>query len=468
MIKQISITNYKNIEKMDLALVKGVYLISGENNLGKSHLIEALILVLTGDRSADILTKGKQSGQVEATIEVNGKEYSIRLAYSEANPRGTLAIKGEGVNTDNKSFLQSICQYTDFDAGEFVQWSETAAGRRKQIESLKALLPIEVQTRILELDAEIAMTREQRRAANVSLKDTRTLVSAALTACTGIDVPAVLKHGPFERKQVSEELQTCYDKRRDLREVSARLEKNRGLVNTFDHDTRASLAIGEQTAKELHDELDEIRRMLAAKEAQITAHEIKTTEYKDARKKEKVTINGAIKTDLAFVETKGPGITSRISELEHLAAKGEAIDADHTAAATYDNLVKRKDREVKAQLDVTSAFDKLVVERGNLIKSANLPVADLTFDDDQMYLNGLPYNKDVVSTSDMIQVACSLQIAANKKTGVFKVMNGESLGREKMAAILKFGKANGLQGFVEEVRRDQDELTIKLIENFKV
>lgn len=73
----------------------------------------------------------------------DGENYEVELKFTKANPRGTLSIKSQttGMRSDNVSMLQKIFGYQDFDAVEFSRWSETAEGRRKQIEVVKALLP---------------------------------------------------------------------------------------------------------------------------------------------------------------------------------------------------------------------------------------------------------------------------------------------------------------------------------------
>ena len=62
---------------------------------------------------------------------------------------------------------------------EFSRWSETAEGRRKQVQYVRALLPENVQKRIAEIDAEVMTVKEKRKDANAEVKTYTTICAAA-------------------------------------------------------------------------------------------------------------------------------------------------------------------------------------------------------------------------------------------------------------------------------------------------
>jgi hypothetical protein len=76
-------------------------------------------------------------------------------------------------------------------------------------------------------------------------------------------------------------------------------------------------------------------------------------------------------------------------------------------------------------------------------------------------LNGIPFKTGEVSTSQEMEVAFRVIAALNKKTKVGFLGRGESLGKEKMKYIVDFAKRHKLQLFIEEVIREQDQLTIE-------
>lgn len=109
----------------------------------------------------------------------DGNEYTVSLNFTKANPRGVLSIKGKTVQSNNVSMLQQLFGYQNFDAVDFCSWSETAEGRRKQIEVVKSLLPKEVQKRIEEIDAEVKEAKEERTHLNRDIKNLSAQVKAA-------------------------------------------------------------------------------------------------------------------------------------------------------------------------------------------------------------------------------------------------------------------------------------------------
>ena len=66
-----------------------------------------------------------------------------------------------------------------------------------------------------------------------------------------------------------------------------------------------------------------------------------------------------------------------------------------------------------------------------------------------------------VSDSQIMEVAAKLIIASNPTVKVFRIARGESLGEKRLQAIIDIARANGFQGFIEEVKRGQDDLIIE-------
>ena len=105
----------------------GVYLITGENEVGKSTLLNAIASLLTGDRTANNLKHGEEKGFAKMKVSDEKQSYEVELKFTEKNPRGNLKITtSTGFSSDNKSMIQKLFGYSDFDANEFVGWSNTA------------------------------------------------------------------------------------------------------------------------------------------------------------------------------------------------------------------------------------------------------------------------------------------------------------------------------------------------------
>ena len=105
--------------------------------------------------------------------------------------------------------------------------------------------------------------------------------------------------------------------------------------------------------------------------------------------------------------------------------------------------------------------DTLQHERKELIEKSELPIAGLSFSDEGLTLNNVPFVDGVVSDSQKMEVATKLIIAANPTVKVFRIARGESLGAKRLKAILDVAKQNGFQGFIEDVKRGQEEMQVE-------
>lgn len=188
-IKRLELVNFQVISEFNADFEGNVYFITGDNELGKSTVLKAIGALLTGARDA-VLKNGENKGFARMVIGDDGEEYKVELRYTKSNPRGTLSItqKSSGMRSDNVSMLQKILGYTDFDAVEFSRWSETAEGRRKQIEVVKSLLPEKVRKRIAEIDSEVIDLKDKRLFSNRELKQYNSLCAEAENNLSSGDV----------------------------------------------------------------------------------------------------------------------------------------------------------------------------------------------------------------------------------------------------------------------------------------
>lgn len=462
-IKKIELQNFQVIKDFAASFDGGVYLITGDNELGKSTLLKAIGALLTGERDA-VLRNGEKKGFARMVVGDDGEEFEVGLSFTEANPRGTLTIKQKstGEKSENLSMLQRLLGYQDFDAVEFIRWSETAEGRRRQVAVIKSLLPAEVRERIEDYDARISITRETRLQ-------------------QGRDVTALEGFAKTIGEQIKPEDLELYSKPVELREIMARQEaavkaKERAkTIGALMAQRRQELA---GTEAEMADaEGYKTRRIEAAEQAVDDAEEALSI----ARKRLEVERRDAEETyqkDRERIMAKRADLTTRIQNAEEwLAAykerEQEYEDTDRIFAEAEAHNKKyhlvEQFREKKAQYDNAVAtlqkteaeLTGLLMERKRTVETAPLPVAGLSFNEDGLALAGVPFVPGKVSDSQAMEVATKLVIAANPKVKVFRIARGESLGEKRLADIVAFARANGYQGFIENVVRGQEEMKVE-------
>lgn len=444
-VKKLELVNFQVIKEFNADFDGNVYFITGDNELGKSTVLKAIGALLTGNRDA-VLKNGESKGFAKMIVGDDGEEYEVELKFTKANPRGTLSIKSKttGMKSDNVSMLQKIFGYTDFDAVEFSRWSETAEGRRKQIEVVKSLLPEEVRTRIVEIDTTVAGLKTERTGVNRDLKTYKSISDAAGQGLT------------------TQDLKT-YAKQKDITELMKEQAENAQLIEKA-KTVRSAL---EQRKKQL----EEIPERLA--EAKATYEKAIEEAKKAIERTEKL-----YKEAIAQIESEKADYEARKANAEKWLANYEennpekldtaeqlrkAEEHNKMAAKVADYLSKKKqadDKKAEAE-KMDSDIEELSAEREKLISSAKLPISGLSFSDDGLVLNDVPFVAGKVSDSQIMEVAAKLIIASNPTVKVFRIARGESLGQKRLQAILDLAKKEGFQGFIESVVRGQQDLIIE-------
>ena len=444
-VKKLELVNFQVIKEFNADFDGNVYFITGDNELGKSTVLKAIGALLTGNRDA-VLKNGESKGFAKMIVGDDGEEYEVELKFTKANPRGTLSIKSKttGMKSDNVSMLQKIFGYTDFDAVEFSRWSETAEGRRKQIEVVKSLLPEEVRTRIAEIDTTVARLKTERTGVNRDLKTYKSISDAAGQGLTTQDLKTYAK--PKDITELMKEQAENAQLIEKAKTVRSALEQRKKQLEEIPERLAAAKATYEKAIEEAKKAIERTEKLYKEAIAQI---ESEKADY-EARK-------ANAEKWLANYEENN---SEKLDTSEQLR---KAEEHNKMAAKVADYLSKKKqagDKKAEAE-KMDSEIAELSAEREKLISSAKLPIPGLSFSDDGLVLNDVPFVAGKVSDSQIMEVAAKLIIASNPTVKVFRIARGESLGQKRLQAILDLAKKEGFQGFIESVVRGQQDLIIE-------
>lgn len=473
-IKRLELVNFQVISEFNADFEGNVYFITGDNELGKSTVLKAIGALLTGARDA-VLKNGENKGFARMVIGDDGEEYKVELRYTKSNPRGTLSItqKSNGMRSDNVSMLQKIFGYTDFDAVEFSRWSETAEGRRKQIEVVKSLLPEKVRKRIAEIDSEVIDLKDKRLFSNRELKQYNALCAEAENNLSPGDVEkftvpkdiTTLMQEQQVAAQLIEKAKTVRASREQriiqLSAIPERIKQvDKDYLNKIENiksrliEARKAyeerLALAEKAYKEAQDMLTEDSKQVETNKA----NQLKSIE------EERVDLERRKANADKWLEEYEKDNPEKLDTAERLKA-AEEYNKKCRIVSEYKEKVRLRDSVAKDVDAMEKRLEKLASERENLISDAKLPISGLSFTNEGLELNGVPFIAGKVSDSQIMEVAAKLIIASNPTVNVFRIARGESLGKNRLQAIINIAKENGFQGFIEEVKRGQDELIIE-------
>lgn len=447
-IKKLQLINFKNIKEFRADLTKGIYLVTAENDRGKSNLISAIVTCLTGNRSDNLLTKGEEAGSIQIEIGEEKTEYTLELRYTEKNPRGTIYITDQnGMSSSNLSALQQLFQYTDFDAHQFVMMSNTAEGRRKQMEIVKGLIPQEIRMKIDQIERELPVLEQNRTEWGRKIKDLDGAVKEMGIGPEDIEYYTA----PIDIKDLNKRIDEGYQRNNEIARKEEELQAHQSSLDVWDEKMDTDLAKFDDDGLELEAQIQALKE----KQEQLLEQRklyIKKMEEDKAAKEQSVK---ALKTYL------GANKKTSIESLREQADKAGEHNIRFEKVQEYKTKQERLSAAAKERQKVDDEIKEKRAEKEELIKSAKLPIKGLTFEEEGLAIDGIPFRPGEVSTSQEIEIAARLIMAMNPKTKIFKLMNGESIGQEKFKAIVEFAKKNGYQGFIEEMHRGQNDLVVE-------
>lgn len=460
-LKQIELVNFQTIKNFSKSFEGNVYFVTGENELGKSTLLKAIAILLTGSRD-EVLTLGEDKGFAKAIIGEDGKEYEVELRFTKANPKGTLTIKDlqSGLQSDKISTLQEIFGYSNFDAQEFIQWSDTAEGRRKQVAAVKSLLPANVQTRIRDIDSTVETLKNSRADDNRELKMYTNVQKEKQLEITEKDETDFAK--PFDLNELLAEQTNAVQLNEQIKGVQQRYDERKKQLESIPGEIEIIETATIHKIDELDSEEVQLKEELARK---LKAIEEKRVLAIDKAKEEKVKLE-ALKVDLTEKTSKAVKYlaANKPIPMETIQAKMENATTHNAKHQKVLELKAAKDNVKAAELKMQRKNDQISTlsdEREKLIKESKLPVDGLSFTDEGLILNEISFSSGNVSDSQIMEVVARLIMAKNPTVKVFRIGRGESLGAKRLKAIIDFAKKNGYQGFIEQVVRGQNELIVE-------
>lgn len=437
-IKKLQLRNFQAIKDFDADFTGDVYLIKGENELGKSTILKSIVCLLTGERDA-VLRNGEKNGFAKMVIGGDGKEYAIELRFTENDPRGTISIKAkDGMRSTNVSMLRTVLNYRNFDAEEFARWSETAEGRRKQIQVVMALLPETIRLRITQIDADTINIKESRKDANATLK----IKSAELESIKAqlLDGDTEIYTEPIDLSELMQESNKAAEQRAKAENVKVRLSCLKSALLNIPKE-RERLAAELEKAKKVY---EDAKAFYNRSIENVSAKETET----------KSEIENAEQWLSEYDAQPQKDVAAELAKAQAHNAKCNIVKMFHEKQSELQN--------AKTNVDaMNDKLAKLAEERSTLINQSELPIKGLSFGEDGLTLNDVPFVVGKVSDSQIMEVAAKLVIASNPTVNIFRIGRGESLGTKRLQSIVNLAKQNGFQGFIEQVERGQETISIE-------
>jgi len=119
-----------------------------------------------------------------------------------------------------------------------------------------------------------------------------------------------------------------------------------------------------------------------------------------------------------------------------------------------DNNILRNLKKKRAQLnkesdDLTAKIDECESERQQMILSAQMPIAGLSFTEDGVFFNDIPFEQ--INDAGKLRVSLAVGMALNPQLRVIRITNGSLLDSENLKIVQDLAKEKDYQIWLEKV-----------------
>jgi hypothetical protein len=386
-IKRLSARNIKSIKEIDFDLKGCSAIIMGKNNCGKSTLLNILRDGFKNIKPEKIVRQGEQFGVYE--VELMNDDKITWEVYENGKEFLVLTTKDGNKKGMTRELLHHYLT-PSFDIDKFLLSSP-----KDQRLMLQKLVGLDFTA----IDAEYKLAYEKRTYANKQNQE------LAINA-SGLELTEETE--PVDITRLQSEIQKANDSNAKLRELKIDLKAHLDAVKSID---------------------DQIELLN------------KTIDDLIKQKKEKTGIIECCEDYLDQADVTEIDINNMVMEFNMAVERNKKIQASNKYREQIAKSAKASELAKQADLDVKA----IETRKKELLKTANLPKG-ITFSDDGVLVDGLPLDKNIISTSKKYITAVRL---ASRCLGDVKCITMDAAPLDKES--------------LEEVQREADELDLQIL-----
>ena len=436
-ILKVKIDKFKKLEDFEANFDGHHVLLLGDNEVGKSTLIQFLQIAL-GDQKH--VPPGAE-GSGEVIITKDGNELTCSVEFNK-DGNAVLNITGKGVSIDNKkSAIANLFGINELDVFEFVELSKSTAGRKKQIEIVKSFYDQDTKNSLAYHEANIKNDYDERTSLNKLIKEKETAIKLNdLYSTTLVDIKRVYNDETKKTDII------CSFPKEGFAEIN--------IDNVYEQ-LKAAQKINENVVK--------VEEGIKDKQSKISEHELKIKALKaeiEGIELHKANLETDIKNGQVWLQTNTKKDISSFEET----IKGATLNNNRYALAMklktdIETVEKMKDEAGELTVKIDSSKEAIA----NTVREIGGPIDNLGYDDETLLWNGVPVNPDSLSTSQIMELGVRLKMAENPDLGILFIPRGESLGLERKRVIKEMADTAGWQIIMEQVQEGTEELTIQIM-----
>jgi hypothetical protein len=469
-IVNIVVENYKLLESFDQQFESGhLYFIKGGNSQGKTSFMNMICENLSAEvKTKNPITFGKENGtSVLSFIGADGKQYSIRADYNQ-NGNHKFSIIFPTMDKSTKvTDIRNWAKFNGFTVEDWMSWSLTAEGRRKQTEILQKFIPEESQKRIAEIDAKINNKNgelyKQRTEVGKSLDVEKSVVKNF--ELNPAEIEMVEKHDATI--EALAKLQTQVDeltkKQNTLTTANATIDEKKKNLSSL-QDSRM------QSDKLYEDAIIETEKRILELEKELVKQKNILVEQNNQWKAAKETSDKAIKELEAQIESteEVPDYSEEIAAINKQIEAGKeyrdkcilAVQKKQTLTDSY-----KKAGDLQAKYDnLSKEIDVLREEKQNIYSKSELPADNIVIEDGETFLsiddNLVPFAESDMSYSTAGKIVARMLAKLNNSTGIILLGKAAEYDRKSLDELAEIAEKENCIMFCDYVVEDGEGLEV--------
>jgi hypothetical protein len=439
-LTELCVENYKRIVFLDLKLKPGITEISGRNGAGKSSALDAVAVWLDGMKvaPAEPIRQGAERSRIRGRL---GEMYVTRTLRKLKSGTVTSEISFQPIDGKpypaTQKMLDDLIGEHRLDPLDFI-----ALDRKGKFNELQAFVSgFDFAKAAREHAGEYSRRTEVNRLA----KDARAAASLILIP-DGLPEEAVDEQALVEQLRGAADTNSEIERRRANREKAAEaIAAARAVIAS----TEEQIALATRHAEEIRDA--EIARLEALiSQARETCARTVANEADRIQKQANDAQARANELQERLDKAEPLPTTVDTAELSKRIAAARETNAALARLAEkrkHENAAERWERE---SAELTESMEARQRAREQAIKDAKLPIAGIEFGDEEILLNGVPF--DQASTAQKLRVAMALIVARSPNLRLAWIRDASLLDDESYAEMQRLAAEYDCDILIETVR----------------
>lgn len=440
-IKEVDITNFKDLKATKVEIGNKSFAIVGKNGAGKSSLIQAMKAPFdTNSLPPEPVTNGEERAHISIVL-TDGNidaEYTIDMSFSQKNKKGTVIIRnkdGEKV-ANSKAWVEKMFHARSFDISQFLRES-----KQKQVMMVRDLCDKEILSQV------DALTEERQRVFDKRTYDNRFLK----------EQDAKLKNHGYTDEQIRE-----YKNPLPAEAIESKIEQRQEEIRKYERIEDGVESKGkeieaiEENVYSNNADIDEIRAEIERLQKKI---EQKTDSINEMLEKTKALKEEISKGNAWLLKNEKPTMADLQEELKEI----QRHNLEHERITKYREEIRSLAGKRNEIADADKRIQQIDNDRVKLMQKSGIPVEGLSFTTEGVTFNGLPLDPNQIEKSQLMKISAEIGMALNPTLKTIWMEDASLLDKESMDYVRRLCEDRGFQ-LIMEIVDNNAEIEIKFFE----